>query len=146
MQKKLNLWQKTLLLLTFVAGFAAIRLFENSLFYDPLLAFFKGESVDKTLPHCDFLWLSASYLARYFLNSLLSLCVIYVVFEDRTLVRFAALMFLCFFMFFIVGFFIVLAMNDSSLNMILFYIRRFIIQPVLLLLFIPGFFYQKKVG
>ena len=29
--------------------------------------------------------------------------------------------------------------------MILFYIRRFLIQPLLLVLFIPAFFYQKKL-
>ncbi|WP_256387090.1 exosortase F system-associated protein [Flavobacterium sp. 140616W15] len=28
-------------------------------------------------------------------------------------------------------------------NLMLFYVRRFLIQPIFILLFIPGFYYQK---
>jgi exosortase F-associated protein len=34
---------------------------------------------------------------------------------------------------------------DKENNFVLFYIRRFLIQPLFLLLFIPAFFYQKRI-
>jgi exosortase F-associated protein len=44
-----------------------------------------------------------------------------------------------------ISFFFVLNFFGEQSKMILFYIRRFIIQPIFLLLFIPAFYYQKKV-
>ncbi|MBF2082162.1 exosortase F system-associated protein, partial [Flavobacterium psychrophilum] len=43
-----------------------------------------------------------------------------------------------------IGFYIVLNFFDESQKTILFYIRRFIIQPIFILLFIPAFYFQKK--
>ena len=144
MQKVFKPWHKIVLIALLICGLACIRLFENELFYDPLLAFFKGDNFQKPLPDVDWTLLAINYFFRYSLNTMLSLLIIYVIFDDKKLVWFAVIMYCIFFMILILTFFALLSFPNESLNMILFYVRRFIIQPLLLLLFVPAFFYQKK--
>ncbi|NBU81103.1 MAG: exosortase F system-associated protein, partial [Flavobacteriaceae bacterium] len=44
-----------------------------------------------------------------------------------------------------ISFVFVLTFFAEESKMTLFYIRRFLIQPIFILLFIPGFYYQKKI-
>ena len=120
----------------------SVRLFEKSLFYDPLLQFFKLEG--KVLPQYESLKLFAGLTFRYLLNSALSLGVIYLFFKDIATVRAAALLFAVFYIILIIAVFLVLNADSPNL-MLLFYIRRFLIQPLFLILFVPAFYYQKKM-
>lgn len=144
MQKVFKPWHKIVLIALLICGLACIRLFEHELFYDPLLAFFKRDNFQKPLPNIDWTLLAINYFFRYSLNTMLSLLIIYVIFNDKKLIWFVIIMFGIFFVTLISIFFGLLSFHDESLNMILFYVRRFIIQPLLLLLFVPAFFYQKK--
>jgi exosortase F-associated protein len=54
--------------------------------------------------------------------------------------------YLLFFIILISLFFIVLFFFGETNKMTLFYIRRFLIQPIFLLLFLPAFYYQKKIN
>jgi exosortase F-associated protein len=128
-----------------VVGLVAVRVFENVLFFDPFLAFFKGDFNQKKLPVCDGFWLGLNYFFRYFLNTALSVGILFFIFKSVEVLRFSIAVYLILFVVLMVLFFAILAFNDASLNMILFYVRRFIIQPVLLLLFVPGFYYQKTI-
>ncbi len=134
-----------LVVLLCVVGLVAVRAFENVLFFDPFLAFFKGDFNQKELPVCNGFWLGLNYFFRYFLNTFFSVGVLYFVFKSVEVLRFSLAVYLVFFVVLMILFFAILAFNDASLNMILFYVRRFIIQPVLLLLFLPGFYYQKII-
>lgn len=127
-----------------VALLAAVRIFENQLFYDPFLAFFKEDYVDLPLPKFDLLQLFLSLFFRYLLNSLLSLGIIYVVFKEVALVQFAGILFVFLFIILALIFLAVLYFYDAHDNLKLFYVRRFLIQPILLLLFLPAFYYQKQ--
>lgn len=130
--------------LVFLIGvFALIRIFENQLFYDPFLNYFKSENFS-IYPEFDSLKLYFSLFLRYFINSIISLAILYVIFKDILLVKFSAYLFFIFFIILIISFWIVLNYFDESQKMILFYIRRFIIQPIFILLFIPGFYFQKQ--
>ena len=60
-----------------------VRAFQEQLFYDPLLAFFKTES--KELPEYNSFKLFGGLAFRYFLNAALSLGIIYLVFKDRAI-------------------------------------------------------------
>lgn len=123
---------------------AIIRAYEDSLFYDPFLNYYKTDYYNLSLPVIDSLQLFFGLFFRYFLNSSLSLAIIYVLFKDVEAVIFASILYVLFFVILIVGFFIVLFYFGETNKMALFYVRRFIIQPILLLLFLPAFYYQKQ--
>ena len=145
MQQELRRNKKKLIwVAVFVFLLALIRLFEKQLFYDPFLDFFKGEFQNAQLPPYDALPLFFGLVFRYFLNSALSVAVIYVVFKDLPLTKFTTALYLIFFVVLIALFFGMLKFTDSPDYMFLFYVRRFIIQPLFLVLFLPAFYYQKK--
>ena len=122
-----------------------IRAFEDSLFYDPLLDFFKGEFSNNTLPEMNQIKLFLSLGFRYYLNSMLSLAIIYVIFKDFKIVKFSTLLFIILGSVLLISFVFTLHFFGEENKMALFYIRRFIIQPLFLLVFIPAFYYQKKI-
>ena len=136
-------WNTIVLFIIIVGLMGAIRFFESALFYDPFLKYFKSDYFNLPLPKFNGLQLTLSFICRYFVNSFLSLVLLYVLFKDKEHVRFSAFLFMILFILLIIGFFIVVYNFDTN-KMILFYIRRFIIQPVFVLLFIPGFYYQKR--
>ncbi|RTY90928.1 exosortase F system-associated protein [Flavobacterium sp. GT3R68] len=129
----------------FVLFLILVRAFENTLFYDPYLAYFKMDYTNLLLPETSGLKLFFGLLFRYALNTIISLAIIYVSFKDLDLTKFAALLYLFFFVILIAAFFIVESYYGESNKMMLFYIRRFLIQPLFLLLFLPAFYYQKQI-
>lgn len=135
----------TITVVTLLVGLlAAIRFFEQSLFYDPFLNFFKGEFQNENLPDYDAIQLFLGLLLRYLLNTSLSLAIIYAVFRELPLLKFAALLYGILFVLLITAFFVLLHFTDHPDYMLLFYLRRFLIQPLFLVLFLPAFYYQKK--
>ena len=143
LKKLLNHKTQFIEILLLVAVLAMIRIFENSLFYDPLLSYFKSDYVNFPLPIFDKWELFIGLLLRYWLNTIVSIAIIYIAFKDFGLAKFASVLYLVFFVILIVVFFTVLSLYGETSKMTLFYIRRFLIQPLLLLLFIPGFYFQK---
>jgi exosortase F-associated protein len=144
MLKKINKHKFRIgLLLLSLFGLIFIRAFESHLFYDPFLSFFKLEYQNKALPDFDGISLFFGLFLRYSLNTLLSLGIIYLLFKQLPLVRFAMLLYSIFFVVLIVLFFGLLYFSKEPDYLILFYIRRFLIQPLFLVLFIPAFYYQQ---
>lgn len=121
-----------------------IRTYEDSLFYDPFLNYFKTDYYNLPLPELNNIQLFFGLVFRYFLNSSLSLAIIYVLFKDFEAVKFASILYLIFFTLLILALFLVLSFFGETNKMTLFYIRRFLIQPIFLLLFLPAFYYQKQ--
>lgn len=135
----------TITVVTLLVGLlAAIRFFEQSLFYDPFLNFFKGEFQNENLPDYDAIQLFLGLLLRYLLNTSFSLAIIYAVFRELPLLKFAALLYGILFVLLITAFFVLLHFTDHPDYMLLFYLRRFLIQPLFLVFFLPAFYYQKK--
>lgn len=124
--------------------FAAIRSYEDALFYDPFLLYFKGDYLNLPFPNYDVSKLFFAMTARYLLNTIVSLAIICILFKDVELTKFAAILYVIFFTILILAFFALLTFSDESNNFILFYVRRFLIQPIFILLFIPAFFYQRQ--
>ena len=143
LQKILNNKFRIVQLLFLVVLLALVRAFENELFYDPFLDFFKQDYTNLPLPKVDSFSLFLGLLFRYVLNTALSIGIIYVVFKELSMVKFALVLYCFFFLIFIIAFFYIVTFTNENHNWILFYVRRFLIQPVFLLLFIAGFYYQK---
>lgn len=122
----------------------AIRAFENQIFYDPFLDYFKGNFTNNHLPKVNIVKLFFSMGFRFYINSMLSLGILYILFRDAKITKFSILLFSIFGMVLMISFFFVMIKFGETNKMTLFYIRRFIIQPLLLMLFIPAFYYHKK--
>jgi exosortase F-associated protein len=119
-----------------------VRTFEDALFYDPFLNYFKTNYIRLPLPQIENGTLFLHLLFRYSLNTVLSLAIIYVIFKNKELVKFSAVLYVIFFVFLILAFFLTLEFYATN-KMMIFYIRRFLIQPLFLLLFIPAFYFQE---
>lgn len=124
---------------------ALIRAFESK-FYDPFLVYFKGNYMKLPFPEYNSFKLFLSLFLRYALNSVVSLAIIQVLFKDFMLTKFASILYIFFFFFLIVAFYCILNFSDESNNFLLFYIRRFLIQPLFVLLFVPAFYYQNQLA
>lgn len=144
LQKILNHKVRILLAMMFVLLLALVRAYEDVLFYDPFLNFFKTDYHNLPLPEIENGSLFFGLLFRYFLNSFLSLAIIYVLFKDIEAIKFASILYLLFFVILVIVFFFVLSFFGETNKMALFYIRRFLIQPIFLLLFLPAFYFQKQ--
>lgn len=121
-----------------------IRWYEDSLFYDPLITFFKTDHTSQSLPDFDGLLLIGNIALRYIMNTLLSLAVLWFVFSEKGIIKISVLLYSFLFLFLISVFIYLLFYSDSESYLSLFYVRRFLIQPLFLLLFLPAFYFQKK--
>lgn len=134
---------KLILLLILFGLLVLIRAFENELFYDPYLLFFKSDYLHMDFPNREVFKLTVYTSLRYILNSVISLGIIYIFFKDKSILKFSTLIYgfayvilLIWFLYFVI--------NPKQADYYLFFnFRRFLIQPILLLLLLPAFYYYK---
>ncbi len=144
LRKLLNNKERVVVLMLLLLLLVLIRAYEDVLFYDPFLNYFKSGYHNIPIPKIETLPLFFGLLFRYILNSIISLAIIFVLFKDVEAIRFASVIYLIFFIILILLFFVVLSFFGESSKMTLFYIRRFLIQPIFLLLFLPAFYIQNQ--
>jgi len=123
-----------------------IRMFEKELFYDPFLDFFHGNTQNKTIPAFNTIKLFFGLLYRYSINSTFTVLIVYFLFKDVSIVKLTSFLLSIFFVVLIIFFFSLLYFSKNPDYLFLFYVRRFLIQPLFLILFVPAFFYQKSVN
>ncbi len=135
---------KYILLIVLIGLLALIRFFEEQLFYDPYLSFFKSDYLYMDNPRLEVFKLTAFTTIRYVLNTIISLGILYVFFKDKSIVKFSALIYtLAYFILLLL--FLYFVLNPKQEDYYLFFnIRRFLIQPLILLLLLPAFYYHKK--
>ena len=122
---------------------AAIRFFEQQLFYDPLIIFFKSDYLLGIIPPMDMAKLMLNLTLRYCLNSAISLAIIYYSFKDFNILKFSALMYAVLYIL-ATAIFIFLVLNiEREHYLALFYVRRFLIHPLFLLILLPAFHYYR---
>lgn len=140
-QNKVKLAWSAIILL----GFVLVRTFEDVLFYDPFLDYFKRDYTSIPYPEADPLKLILNFFLRYSVNSGLSLTLLYVIFRKKDIVRFAAILYVALFVCFLLAFIIFWKGWAGEQKTLLFYSRRFLIQPLLILLFLPAFYFQERI-
>lgn len=135
---------KIVLLLLLFGLLVLIRIFENNLFYDPFLMFFKNDYLYIDSPRREVFKLTAFTSLRFLMNTLISLGILYVLFRDKGIVKFSSLLYGLAFLI-LLGLYLYFVINPRQEDYYLFFnIRRFLIQPLLLLLLIPAFYYYKQ--
>jgi len=121
----------------------AIRGFEDQLFYDPYLAFFENDYLYIDSPRREVAKLTFFTSLRYLLNTLASLGILYFIFNDKVMIKFSALLYTIAYVLLLV-LFLYFVINPKQEDYYLFFnIRRFLIQPIGLILLLPAFYYYK---
>ena len=123
-----------------------IRYFEDYLFYDPYLQFFKSDYLYIDNPRREIFKLTVFTSLRYDLNSLISIGVIYLFFKEKAIVKLSLLIYAIAYVF-LLGAFLYFVINPRQEDYYLFFnVRRFFIQPLILIILLPAFYYHKLKG
>lgn len=123
-----------------------IRTYASDLFYDPLISFFKNSGGNDRLPEVDLLGLLLNTALRFWMNTLLSLGILWFVFKSKEIVKLSLALYAAAFVMLIAVFTILLSTESESGFMALFYVRRFLIQPLFILVLIPGFYFFRNTN
>lgn len=134
-----------LLAFSCLLGFLYIRFRESELFYDPLIHYFHGDYQNAPLPSLATAKLFLHLLFRYMLHLFLSLGLLWALFMDKQILTFATLFYIVLFIVLAITLYVLLQNYDPKSYLPLFYVRRFLIQPLLIFLLVPAFFYARKV-
>lgn len=121
-----------------------IRMFAAELFYDPLISFFKSAYHTEPLPDVNFWKLLANLSFRFWINTIVSLMILWLLFRKKSIIQFSGWLYLLVYIGLILMFVLIVHTSEAGEHLVLFYVRRFLIQPLLLLLLIPAFYFKKR--
>lgn len=129
-----------------ILGLVSVRFLEDKIFYDPFLEFFKADYKVAQVP--DFIWgkLMLSHFFRFALNLIFSAIVVHFMFLNRKWTLQAVVLIAVAFVFFFPIYLWCLYSKMEIGYLFTFSVRRFVIQPIILLLIIPIFYYRKNLG
>jgi len=120
-----------------------IRFFEDILFYDPYLEFFQNDYLYMDSPRREVAKVLGFTTLRFVLNTLISLAILFVVFKDKSIIKFSVFIYAIAFVVLMV-FYLYFVVNPNQEDYYLFFnVRRFLIQPIFLILLLPAFYYHK---
>ena len=135
---------KWLLVALCIIGLVGVRVLENKIFYDPFLDYFANIG-NPAFPQFEWTRLIGSHLFRFLLNLIFSLGIVHFLFLNKKWTFQAmVLITLSFALFFPIYLYSVYT-EFSFGNLFSFYIRRFVIQPLPVLLIVPLFYYRKNL-
>ena len=133
------------LLIILFSMLVGIRAIGVKLFYDPFIPYFAYDYLYHPIPEYNSLKLFFHIFLRYALNAIVSLAIIYVAFQKKGLVRFSIKFYAAAFLVLCIAYFILLKVGFEHGYILGFYVRRFLIHPVFVLILLPAFYYQKKL-
>ena len=139
----MNKSKNVVLIVILLAMLVGIRAFVEPFFYDPLIAYFKSDSLTKTLPELNLSFYFGNIFLRYTLNSIVSLAIIYLIFQNIKTVLFSIKFYVISFIGLCFVLFLLLNFEELANNLLIFYVRRFLIQPLFLFILVFAFYYQK---
>lgn len=131
-----------------IAGFlflllVAVRFFEHY-FYDPLQNYFEYDYLHTKLPEINTVKLLFHISLRYLLNAVISLGIIWVAFRNKNYINFSIYFFSVAFLILIIAFWFSIQTQFENYYLFGFYVRRFLIHPVFIIVLLPAFYYQYK--
>ena len=120
-----------------------IRAFAPKMFYDPFIEYFRNDYLYEPIPVFSGSKLLLHLFFRYGMNSLISLLIIYIAFQNRSFVVFSMKFYVLAFVVLSITFFIILRGELAHGYLFAFYVRRFIIHPLFVLILLPAFYYKQ---
>lgn len=122
-----------------------VRISAPQLFYDPFIEFFGNEYLKATFPEISSTRLFLNLFFRYTLNTIISLVIIYIVFQKKQLIFFAIKFYVIAFLVLSIIYWFQLNGEFSNGYLLAFYVRRMLIHPIFLLLLLPAFYYRNHL-
>lgn len=136
---------KWLLVGVLIFGLIGVRILEEKIFYDPFQAYFHLANKHASFPDFNWMPLILNYLFRFGLNLLLSAGIVYLIFKNKKwTIQALVLMLIVFAITFPIYLYCIQTRFEIG-YLFSFYMRRFVIQPLILLLIIPLFYYRQHV-
>ena len=127
-----------------IFGLVGVRMMEDRLFYDPFLDYFHLANKDATFPDFDWVPLIFNYIFRFLLNLTLSAVVVHFIFKNKQWTVQAMVLMLIVFAITFPLYLYAISTKFEIGYLFSFYMRRFVIQPLILLFIIPMFYYRKQ--
>jgi exosortase F-associated protein len=128
-----------------VCGLMGVRILEDQIFYDPFLNYFHEGNKNISFPEFEWGKLIISHLFRFILNLFFSCIIIHFLFKNKDwTVQGAVLISIIFAITFPIYLYCIYDRFDIG-YLFSFYMRRFVIQPLILLLIVPLFYYRKQM-
>ena len=134
---------RIILIVVLLLVLVGVRAVVAPLFYDPLKDYFKNDYLYTSIPTIEFGAYFLQLFFRYFLNTFVSLAIIYVVFRNLKLIKFSIKFYFIAFLLLASILFTLLKFQFIDGYLLLFYIRRFLIHPLFVFILLPAFYYQK---
>lgn len=128
-----------------IFGLISVRIFEDKLFYDPFIEYFHQANKNANFPDFEWWKLSFNYIFRFLLNLLFSAFVIQFIFKNKEWTIQAVILILIVFAITLPIYLYCIHTKFEIGYLFSFYMRRFVIQPLTLLLIIPLFYYRKQI-
>lgn len=128
-----------------VCGLVGVRMIENDVFYDPFLNYFHEANKNISFPEFEWGKLIISHFFRFLLNIFFSCVIIHFLFKNKQWTLQGAVLIT---IIFAITFPIYLYCIHDRFEigyLFSFYMRRFVIQPLILLLIVPLFYYRKQI-
>lgn len=128
-----------------VFGLVGVRIVEDQIFYDPFLDYFHAANKNINFPEFELGKLILSHVLRFVLNLFFSCIIIHFLFKNKEwTMQGALLMTIVFAITFPIYLYCIYDRFDVG-YLFSFYMRRFVIQPLILLLIVPLFYYRKQI-
>lgn len=129
-----------------ILGLISVRFLEDKIFYDPFLNFFKADYKVAKIPEFETVKLIISHVFRFLLNLFFSAVVVHFMFLNKKWTLQAIALITVAFLFFFPIYLWCLFSKMEIGYLFTFSVRRFVIQPIILLLIVPIFYYRKKLN
>ena len=139
----MNSITKYVLLLLLFGLLVLIRIFENDIFYDPYLVFFQNDYLYIDSPRREVVKLTMFTSLRFLMNTIISLAILFVTFKDKNILKFSIIIYAISFVILILLFLYFVYDPKREQYYMFFNVRRFLIQPIILIVLLPAFYYNK---
>lgn len=128
-----------------IFGLIGVRAIEDKAFYDPFLHYFAVADKKAVFPEFEWFSLILNYIFRFLLNLLFSAIIIQALFQNnKWTVQGLVLMTIVFAVTLPIYLYCIHTKFEIG-YLFSFYMRRFVIQPLIILLIVPMFYYRKNL-
>ncbi|CAI8836526.1 exosortase F system-associated membrane protein [Chryseobacterium sp. IT-36CA2] len=134
-----------LLVIAGICGLIGVRALEDNLFYDPFISYFHEANKNIEFPAFEWGKLIGGHLLRFLLNLLFSCLIIYGLFQNKQWTLQGAVMIIIIFIISLPIYLYCISDRFEIGYLFSFYMRRFVIQPLIILLIVPMFYYRKQM-
>jgi len=128
-----------------LCGLVGVRMLEDQIFYDPFLNYFHEANKNSTFPEFEWVKLIVGHVFRFLLNLFFSCVILHFLFKNKEwTVQGAILISIIFAITFPIYLYCIYDRFEIG-YLFSFYMRRFVIQPLILLLIVPLFYYRRQM-